>query len=267
MKPKKLMIPALMLLLCALISAHSFAQKPEPPDPKNIEKGRQLIQAVIEARGAARYLEFKTLLGAGQYTLFEKGISGVPQPFLDYIAYPDRERTDIGKRKKDRNIQVNTGKTGWVYDGQGETLRELDEKQGSTFLEGLEYDIDHVLRGGWKQSGVKAWFYGREETRPGERADVVAVELQKDRLVLLVIDPSSHLPLKLVYEKPDDKGVSRNEVRFNQYVIYDGVKFPNIVDFYRDGIQTSRVNYNNVQINAQIPESLFVKPASAKAIK
>jgi hypothetical protein len=267
MTPKKLIISVLILALYAVKAGQAFAQKPEPPDQKNLEKGRQLIQTVIEARGGARYLEFKTLIGSGQYTLFEKGISGVPFPFLDYIIYPDRERTDIGKKKKDRNIRVNTGKTGWVYDGQGETLKELDEKQGSTFLEEMEYDIDHLLRGGWKQPGVKAWFYGREETRPGERADVVAVELKKDQLVLLVIDPASHLPLKLVYEKPDEKGVSRNEVRFFQYVPYDGVKFPNIVDFYRDGVQISRVNYSNVQTNAQISENLFVKPASAKAIK
>ncbi len=267
MTPKKLIISVLILVLYVVTTSQAFAQKPEPPDAKNIEKGRQLIQTVIEARGGARYLEFKTLIGAGQYTLFDKGLSGVPQPFLDYIVYPDRERTEFGRKKRDRNIQVNIGKTGWVYDGQGETLKNVDEKQGGAFLEGLEYDIDHVLRGGWQQPGVKAWFYGREETRPGERADMVAVELQKDRLVLLVIDPSTHLPFKLVYEKPDDKGISRHEVRFNQYVQYDGVKFPNIVDFYRDGVQTSRVNYNNVQINAPIPESLFVKPASAKAIK
>jgi hypothetical protein len=56
-------------------------------------------------------------------------------------------------------------------------------------------------------------------------------------------------------------------VRFFQYVVYDGVKFPNIVDFYRDGVQVSRVNYESVKLDTPISDSLFAKPASAKEIK
>jgi hypothetical protein len=45
------------------------------------------------------------------------------------------------------------------------------------------------------------------------------------------------------------------------------VKFPNIVDYYRDGFQETRVNYQSVKLDAPINDEIFVKPASVKAIK
>ena len=69
--------------------------------------------------------------------------------------------------------------------------------------------------------------------------------------------------MTLSYEKAGEK----YEFRFNQYVEYDGVKFPNIVDLYKGRIQISRVNNNIIKLDVAIPETLFVKPVSAKEVK
>lgn len=258
----------LTVIFVAAIAVQVQAQKADPNDPQNAERGAQLIRAAIEARGGARYLAFKTLAATGQYTFFDKGISTIPMPFTDTIVYPDKERTEFGKgKKKDRRIQVNTGGTGWVYDGEAQTIKDQNEKQAREFLENLESDIDHLLRGGWQAPGVETRFYGREETRPGERADVVTIKLRSGRIVYLALHGHTHLPMSVSYEEATEKGVSKNEVRFFQYVVYDGVKFPNIVDFYRDGVQGSRVNYESIKLDAPILENLFTKPASVKEIK
>jgi hypothetical protein len=83
-----------------------------------------------------------------------------------------------------------------------------------------------------------------------------------------MLDSSTHLPLNLSYDRTDDQGLSKYELRYFQYVAYGGgVKFPNIVDFYRDGVQTARINVENVQFDAPVDEALFAKPASIKAVK
>ena len=130
-----------------------------------------------------------------------------------------------------------------------------------------DVSLVHVLRGGWQKEGVKVRFYGREEIRPGERADVVEIKLTEEKVVLLMIDRYTKLPMSLSYEKMEGRNLSRREVRFFQYVAYGSVKFPNIVDFYRDGVQESRINYQNVLTDAPVPEELFTKPASVKLIK
>jgi outer membrane lipoprotein-sorting protein len=255
-----------MILFLALTSQVN-AQRADPKDPQNIERGKELLRAVIEARGGAAYLNFKTVFSTGQYTPFDKGISTIPTRFTDWIVYPDKERTEFGKgKKKDRRIQVNVGKTGWIYDGDAETLKDQNEKQIAAFLEGLEFDLDHILRDAVKL-GWEVKFTGREELRPGERADAISIEIKPHQTVALLLDRQTHLPLSLSYEKTGENGLSKHEVRFFQYVSYGNVKFPNIVDIFRDGVQESRINYEAVQLDVAVPDDLFVKPASVKAIK
>ncbi len=247
-------------------AALGLGQTQSQPDP--FEQGAKLIRAAAEARGGERYLAFKTLAASGQYTPFDGGISTVPMPFLDTIAFPDKERTEFGRgKRKDRRIQVNVGTTGWVYDGEAETLKDQNEKQIREFNEGLENDIDRILRGGWKSPGVRVRFSGREETRPGERADVLEVQLTPERKVFLSLDGLTHLPLSVLYEKASEQGLTRNESRFFQYIDYDGVKFPNIVDFFRDGVQISRINYQDIKLNGPVADEIFAKPANVKAVK
>lgn len=258
----------LLVSLIAMFSVSALAQRADPKDPKNVELGAQLIKQVIETRGGAKYLGITTLLASGQFTPFDQGVSTTPTPFTYWQIPFDKERVDFGKgKKKNRRIQVNVGQTGWVYDGDAETLKDQSEQQIKTHVEDGMFDIDRILRGGWKAEGVSVRFAGREELRPGERADVVLIQLKPDIPAYLWLDRNTHLPLNLIYERSEAGGLVKNEYRFFQWVAYDGVKFPNIVDFYRDGIQQNRVNYSSVQLNTPIADDIFAKPASVKAIK
>lgn len=266
----------LLLLLCLALgglpgaSASGRAGEPGQADEKaeSAEQAKRLLLEAIKARGGDRYLGYKTLFATGQFTPFQRGVSTIPTAFEDTIVYPDKERVEFGRgKKKDRRIQVNVGGTGWVYDGDAETLKDQTEEQTREFLDNLQYDLDHVLREGWKASGARVRYAGREELRPGERAEVVEIELAPERKVHLWLDRNTHLPLSLIYEKVGDQGLTKNEYRYFQYVSYDGVKFPNIVDFYRDGVQVFRVNYQSIKLDVPVAEAIFAKPASVKAIK
>lgn len=259
-------LPSLVLFALSLVPV--FAQKADPKDPKNVELGRALIAQVIAARGGAAYLNYQTIISTGLFTQFDKGVSASPLAFTDWVVLPDKERTEFGKgKKKDRRIQVNVGRTGWVYDGDAQTLKDQTEPQIKQHLNGLDADIDRVLRAAAKEAGVDVRFAGREELRPGERADVVAVTMRSGQIVYLWLDRATHLPLNLIYEKEEEGKQVKREARFFQYVTYDGVQFPNIIDYYRDGVQEARVNFQSIKLNAPVSDELFVKPASIKAIK
>jgi len=47
----------------------------------------------------------------------------------------------------------------------------------------------------------------------------------------------------------------------------DGVIAPWIIDHYIAGKQSSRVAYESIEYNKPLPDSLFTKPASIKALK
>jgi len=251
-----------------LLAITARAQRVDPNDPKNVQRGAELIKQAVQARGGERFMNFTNIVSTGIFTQFQKGMSTIPRQFVDWIVYPDKERTDFGKgKKKNRNIQVNVGKAGWVYDGDSETLKDQTDKQIEEYLESVDFDIDRLMRRAVKGAGVEVGFAGREETRPGERADAVAIRFKSDQTAYLLLDSQTHLPMSLSYEKTEDGGLVKHETRYNQYVDYDGVKFPNIVDFFRDNVQTGRVNLESVKLNTQVSDELFVKPASVKAIK
>jgi len=251
-----------------LLAITARAQRADPNDPKNVERGAELIKQAVQARGGERFLSFTSIMSTGVYTRFDKGLSQNPIQFIDWIVYPDKERTEFGKgKKKIRLIQINVRKTCWVDNGDAETLKDQTDKQIEEHLEDLDFDIDRLLRAAAKGDGVEVGFAGREETRPGERADAVAIRFKSDQTAYLLLDSQTHLPLSLSYEKTEDGGLVKHETRYNQYVDYDGVKFPNIVDFFRDNVQTGRVNLESIKLNTQVSDELFVKPASVKAIK
>jgi hypothetical protein len=251
-----------------LLAITARAQRVNPNDAKNVQRGAELIKQAVQARGGERFLSFTNIMANGMYTPFQKGLSQLPIQFVDWIVYPDKERTEFGKgKKKDRNIQVNVGKTGWIYDGEAETLKDQTDKQIQDHLDGLEFDIDRLLRAAAKGDGVEAGYAGREETRPGERADAISIRLKSDRTAYLLLDPQTHLPMSLSYERTGDDGLVKHEIRYNQYVDYDGVQFPNIVDYYRDSVQTARINIQSIKLNTPVNDELFAKPANAKAIK
>jgi outer membrane lipoprotein-sorting protein len=251
-----------------LLATTARAQRENPNDPKNVQRGAELIKQAVQARGGERFMSFTNIMQTGIYTPFQKGLSTIPIQFVDWIVFPDKERTEFGKgKKKNRTIQVNVGKTGWIYDGEAETLKDQTDKQIEEHLDGLEFDIERLLRAAAKGDGVEVGYAGREELRPGERADTIAIRLKSDRTAYLLLDPQTHLPISLSYEKTGDDGLVKTEVRYFQYVDYDGVKFPNIVDVFRDGVQTVRVNIQSIKLNTQVSDGLFVKPASAKEIK
>ncbi|HKQ93088.1 MAG TPA: hypothetical protein VJZ77_20675 [Blastocatellia bacterium] len=251
-----------------LLATTARAQRENPNDPKNVQRGAELIKQAVQARGGERFFNFNNIMSTGMFTPFQKGLSQIPIQFVDWVVYPDKERTEFGKgKKKNRKIQVNVGKTGWIYDGDAETLKDQTDKQIEEHLEGLDFDIDRLLRAAAKGDGVEVGFAGREETRPGERADALAIRFKSDRTAYLLLDSQTHLPISLSYEKTEDGALVKQETRYNQYVDYDGVKFPNIVDFFRDTVQTGRVNYQLVKLNTQVTDELFAKPANAKAVK
>ncbi len=81
-------------------------------------------------------------------------MSQIPARFLDYIAYPDRERTEfIGAGI--RTIQTNVGDTGWLFDGAVKKISDQTPAQVEDFKLAMKTGLENLLRGWWKKEGGK----------------------------------------------------------------------------------------------------------------
>jgi len=246
-----------------LIGSTSFIKAQDEADPA---KAEALIRAAIAARGGDAYLKIRTAVSRGQYTPFDKGVSTIPRPFVDYFVYPDRERTEFDKGDR-KYIQTNAGNEGWIYDAAQKMIRPQNEEQVKDFKQGLRADLDYLLRQGWQEAGAKLIYIGRREVQHNVFSEAVRLVFADGYDVMLHFDSRSKMPLLCEYTRTTEEGTGRYQIWYFSWLDYGGIKAPRIQDLYRDGKQASRVNVESVNFNVEVPDKLFTKPASIKEVK
>lgn len=252
-----------LLIAAVILPAVVHAQE---PDENDSAKGAALVRDAVAARGGEPYLKITTLESRGQYTPFEKAVSGDPMPFVDYIVYPGRERTEFGKGDS-KIIQTNSDTANWVYDGAQRMIRDQKEEQVKQFQQSARYDLDALLRTASRQSGVKLVYLGRREAWRNTFSEALRVDFADGGTATLHFDPRSKLPMMVEYKTVGEEGTVNNEVRYYRWVDFAGIKFPTIQDFYRNGKQSARVSFDTVSFNVSVADKLFAKPSNIKEVK
>jgi hypothetical protein len=266
----------LLLLSCTLVPIVVPARAQQVPNKAPAssvdEKSQQIIDKAIQSLGGPSYLNVNTVIGKGFYTTFNQGVSQLPARFLDYVAYPDRERTEFtGAGIK--TINTNVGSTGWLFDGAVKTITEQGPSQIEDFKRAMRTSLENLLRGWWKKEGGKIVYVGRREAGLAKRNETIRLTFSTGFWVEYEFGAKDGLPAKIIYKRirknPDsgDEEETTEEDQFFKFITIDGVNAPWVVDHFVNGHQSSRINYESVQYNQKLADSLFAKPENVKAIK
>lgn len=157
---------ARILLLLSIVLLNTgvvFSQNPPAGDQAaDKAKAEAILNRAIEVLGGPAYLNVKTMVGRGFYTTYQDGVSQIPARFVDYISYPDKERTEFTGAGI-RVIQTNTGETGWLFDGATKTLSDMKGNQIADFKRSMRTSVENVLRGWWKKENATLTYVGRRE--------------------------------------------------------------------------------------------------------
>jgi hypothetical protein len=244
------------------------AKKASNPDPK----AEAVVARAVEALGGNSYLNVKTVVGRGFYTIFLDGMSQLPARFLDYIAFPDKERTEFtGAGIK--AIQTNVGNTGWLYDGATKSLSDMKESQIADFKRSMRTTLENLLQGWWRKEGATLTYIGRREAGLAKRNETVRLTYPDGYWIEYEFGARDGLPAKMIYKRTRTKPNSEEteetteEDRLAKPITIDGITAPWVIDHYVNGVQTSRINYESIEYNKPLSDSLFAKPENAKAIK
>jgi hypothetical protein len=268
------------VLLCGAGGSTFSQTKPENAPPKvgvtaittpapvaNDEKAEEIVKRAIEALGGSAYLGTKTIIGRGYYTPYDKGISTLPQAFVDYLVFPNRERTEF-RGALGLVIQTNDGDTGWTYERATRSLADMKPEQVQNFRLAMRTSTDSLLRGWWRKEGARLTYLGRREAGLAKRNEAVRVTYPDGFIVDYEIGAKDGLPAKTFYKRKNAEGEEvEEEDRFASYRAIAGVTVPFIIDHYRAGAQSSRINYDSVEFNKPVPDALFAKPVNIKALK
>jgi hypothetical protein len=267
--PLSRFISSSLLLVLAAFCCRAQSEKPSStPD----DRADKIVQKAVQALGGDRYLNLKTVIGRGFFYDYKDGVSGVPLRFVDYIAYPDRERTEFSGGGA-RLIQTNDRDKGWVFDSAAITLKDQTAAQLEDFRFAMRTGVENLLHGWWKTQGAQLSYVGRREAGLARRNETVRLTYPDGFWIEYEFAATDGLPAKALYKRKHKKPESDEteeldeEDRLYKPITLDGVVAFYVLDHFRSGVQTSRINYESVEFNKPLSDSLWTKPASIKAIK
>jgi hypothetical protein len=248
--------------LCLLICVFTFFTYSQVQ--KTDEKAEAVIKKAVEKLGGEKYLQVKSQIGRGKFSVIQDGAVVSFQSFVDILVFPDKERTEFKGSAK--TIQTNVGNTGWVYDGDAEMFKEQDAAQIDNFKRGIRTSLDNLLRGNWRESGSLSYI-GKRAATLGKRNEVVKL-VYADGLTVEFEFSDEFMPVKALYKRTNSDGEEiKEEDRYAQFLDIQGIKTPFIVDRFTNGKQSSRINYETIEYNKSISDSIFTKPKSVKEAK
>lgn len=264
-----------VLFATALIAQDPSAQTlgsrlPELPagqtnGPPLDEQAEAIIQKAVQRLGGERYLKVTSQVSRGKFSMIRDGMIASFQSFIDVIVFPDKERTEF-KSGRTKFIQTNVGDTGWTFDSDYDLIKNQSEEQVANFKRGIRVSIDTLLRGGWRGTGTIE-YGGRRPASLGKRNDVVRLKYD-DGLVVEFEFADDGTPMKASYKRTNAEGEEATEEdRYAQWVDISGIRTPFIVDRFTNGKAASRINFESLEYNVRIPDSIFDKPSDPKALK
>lgn len=233
---------------------------------QNDEKAEAVIKKAVQNLGGEKYLNAKSQIGRGKFSTLREGIAISFQSFVDVIVFPDKERTEF-KTSGSKTVQTNTGDTGWIFDGDAQVINVQNKEQTENFKRGVRTSLDNLLRGAWRKENAALSYVGKRQASLGKRNDVVKLTFA-DGFAVEFEFSAEGVPVKSIYKrKNSDNEDVVEEDRYAQFVDVQGVKTPFIIDHFSNKLQTSRINYETVEFNRTISDSIFVQPKSAKELK
>lgn len=250
------------MLFAFIVCNFAFAQT-----DKSDEKAEAIIKRAVENIGGEKYLRATTQIGRGKYSILRDNALVSFQTFLDVLVFPDKERTEF-KVAGAKTVQTNVGDTGWIFDGAAQTINVANKEQIESYKRGVRTSLDNLLRGNWrKEANVKLQSAGKRQAGLGKRNDVVRLVFD-DGFAVEFEFSAEGLPVKSIYKRKNGDGEDfTEEDRYAQFVEVQGIKTPFIIDHFSNNQQTSRVNYETVEFNRAISDSIFVQPKTAKELK
>jgi outer membrane lipoprotein-sorting protein len=182
---------------------------------------------------------------------------GMEFPFSVTIKRPDRIRIEAEVQGM-KMIQAYDGKKGWsvtpwsgTTDAQDMTDDQNKVMKDQTEMEGSLYN--------WKEKGYKVELIGKEDFEGSPVYKIKVTKVNGD-ITVYSIDAENFVELRSVSTVKIQGNETESESLSSDYKEEHGVLVPHAIsNKYKDQV-VSQVVINSVEINIDVPDSLFVKP-------
>lgn len=237
----------------------------QSPDDPGARKARALLDKMIQALGGQAYLAIQTMEYSGRTYGFHSGEpSGTGAPFWSFWKWPDKERTELLKKREWKVI--HNGDNGYEITYHGTSPE--DKEALDDYLRRRYYSLQNVLRTWLNQPGI-AFFYEGIGSAARKPAEQITILNAKNEGVTILIDQNTFLPLKRSFQWRDPQTRDRNDESeiYDNYRNIQGIMTPFSITRQRNGLNINQRFINNVTYNTPMPDSLFQADVATNAQK
>ena len=261
-----------------LIALSLSAQAPSPSQVK----GKQVIDAALEALGGPRYLSMQDRIEEGRlYSFYRNRLAGASRArvYTRYLTrseppkpgfFGQREHQSYGKDKsKDKNNKEDQAilfneEGGFELNFKGAT--PLPKDVYDRHSDSMQRNIFYILR---QRLSEKGMIFEFQENTTFENLPVEVVNITDDenRMVKVFFNHTTHLPLRQVFTRrnPLTKELDEEVTIFTKYRdVGHGVMWPYSLVRHRNGEKIFEMFSESVTINQGVLDNMFMIPPGVK---
>ncbi len=237
----------------------------DPAQKASDAKMRALLASMVKAYGGDKWLNLPGFMVTGRTAGFYKGKpTGGTSDFANYHAFPDKDRTEFGK--KHDVVDILVGNEGWEVTYKGK--KPIPEKEVEDAIRRRNHSVEIAIRQWLKEPDILL-IDGGQATVERHLVDRVTLLTANNDNITLELDAQTHLPVRRTYEWRDplykDKNVDADE--YDNYHLVDGIQTAfTVTRFHNDDMSNQRFLYNAVYAGA-VPAEMFDPDVAASKIE
>jgi outer membrane lipoprotein-sorting protein len=216
----------------------------------------EILNKYYQTMGIDKMKEWKTFTATGKFIT-----QGMELPFMNYQKRPDKIRFEL-EIQGNKMLRVFDGQAGWAVapwsgsmDPQDMTPDEVKAMKEQTDFEGLLYN--------WKEKGHKVELIGKEDMQGTPVYKIKAI-LADGNVETHYIDAENFVTLKVSSVTKIQGNDVESDSYPSNYKEVQGVLMPFAMESKYNGETGERLVIEKYEINTDMNDSLFVKPAKKK---
>ena len=249
-----------VLLAGLLLGSRALAQNPDTMMPEaSAAKAKQILAQMLDSMGGVAYMNAREVECSGRFSQFGHNNDLTTYlEFKDYWRFPDKHRTDYGK--KGNISDVYNADDGWTMDHDG--VSEQPYAQLQAFQETLRKDPRQLFRYRLKEAGLM-YRYGGQDLIDLRPVDWVELTDSKEWTYRVAVMRENHLMVRFVVIMPNPAEGERTEeiTSYANYHPIDGVQTPFQIARTSNGRRILQAFYDSCKYNPNLPGDFFTRAA------
>lgn len=254
-----------LALLAFFMPPATHTQSANDSEAKNAQQARAALDRMVQALGGNAWLNMKNQMRQGYIAAF---FHGQPNPgtteYWEYHEWPDHDRVELTKHRD--VVEFFEGRQGWEVTYRGK--KPMDQEALDDFLRRRDHSIETAIKV-WLKDPNTILVYEGQHMASRHIAEQVTLISPQNEAITILMDVSTHLPLKRTFEWRDpvykDKNTDAEE--YDDYHVFNGIPSPLSITRYKNDEMVRQYYVRKVEFNQQLPADFWNVDAADKKIR